>query len=123
MSSKIGDWPSNWELVEVGSDSSVKESESDGDDGFRAIPSHLDGAVHVVHNVVKHGPSSKTESWDVSIQSEHGILGEKGKKGYKTRWSKSVDSQAEAETLISDTVNDLESVQDLTDISYLPNSL
>lgn len=128
MSGVIGDWPSSWRIVKVGADPDVKESKSDGDDGVRVIPDHLDdvddvgngnaAAVLVQHVEQQMGPGEEREYWNLAIQSQHGILGE-DRRGYKNRWEKRELSEREARDKIDAIIDDLQDVDQLRDVQYL----
>jgi hypothetical protein len=129
MTSVIGDWPDSWQVVEVGDDPDIKQSESDGDEGYRIIPDHLAdvddvgngnaAAILVQHIQEKTGPGEKQEYWNISIQSQHGIIGEKGMRGYNTQWKERKLSETEAQTKVDDIINDLQDVDKLRDVAYL----
>lgn len=129
MTDVIGDWPGNWRIVEVGDDPDIKESESDGDVGVRVIPAHLAdvdavgngnaAAVLVQHVQEQTGPGDEREYWNVAIQSQHGIIGEEGMRGYETRWEESQLSEQEARDNIDAIIDDLQDVDELRDVPYL----
>ena len=129
MTDVIGDWPNSWRIVEVGDDPDVKESESDGDEGVRAIPDHLDdvddvgngnaAAVLVQHIQNQTGPGEEQEYWNLAVQSQHGIIGEAGKRGYQSRWEERQFSEREARDKIEAIINDLQGVDKLRDVSYI----
>lgn len=128
MTDVIGDWPNSWRLVEVGDDPDIKESESDGDDGVRVIPDHLadiddvgngNAAAVLVHHVQQHtAPGEEQEHWNLSIQSQHSIIGEDGR-GYKNRWEKRGLEEQEARNKIDDIIDDLQNIDQLRDVPYL----
>lgn len=129
MADVIGDWPSSWRIVEVGDDPDIKESESDGDEGVRVIPDHLDdvddvgngnaAAVLVQHIQKQTGPGEEREYWNLAIQSQHGVIGETGKRGYQSRWEQRQLSEREARDKIKGIIDDLQDVNKLREVSYL----
>lgn len=127
MVQKIGDWPDNWDVYDLGERSGVDEEVSDGpisgEEAFRAVPPDLEAAVQVER--IQGTSPGEGPFWFVSAQDEAEIFGGGGDVGYKKRWpamgtdDDRARSQQEAEELIADIVADYRGADSADDVGYL----
>lgn len=129
MVERIGDWPSDWDIYDVGARERVKEEDLSGPqfggEAFRAVPPDLDAAILVEKYVSNAQPGDPGEQWRVWAQRESPFFGDEFDAGYKTRWPNPASSEAtdqtreEAEEMIEQMVEEYEEAESADDINYL----